>query len=74
MLQLINLSANATLFQSGGTTLDCNAPTGSPIVTLSPIDLAAGATASIVLEFVNPSRQAIAYSLQVLSGVGGTGP
>ena len=36
--------------------------------------VAAGATASIVLEFVNPSRQAIAYSLQVLSGVGGTGP
>jgi uncharacterized repeat protein (TIGR01451 family) len=69
-LQLINLSSNATLFAPSGTASACNPPAGSPLMTVSTSDLAAGATATISLEFVNPTQQTITYTTQVLSGGG----
>ena len=67
-LVLDNLSAGATLLNGSGHTT-CAAPSGSPYVSV-PGGLAAGASATVVLQFTNPSNAAIAYTSRVLSGAG----
>jgi hypothetical protein len=68
-LVLDGLSANATLYGATGTTA-CATPAGSPFInwqsTLSP-----GASASIVLQFTNPTKAGITYATRVLAGSGG---
>lgn len=69
LLALDGLSANATLFNPAGTTVNL-APLGSPYVSV-PIGgtvLAPGQTASVTLVFVNPTRAAINYTARVLAG------
>jgi hypothetical protein len=68
-LVLDNLSSNATLYNATGTTA-CATPAGSAFINWLS-SLAPGASASIVLQFVNPTRAGIAYSTRVLSGNGG---
>jgi hypothetical protein len=65
-LVLDNLSSNATLFNVSGTTA-CAVPAGSPFINLSG-GLNPGASASIVLQFTNPTKAGITYSTRVLSG------
>ena len=65
-LVLDNLSPNATLFNATGTT-SCAAPAGRPFVASSATSLAPGATLSFVLQFTNPTRQAITYNTRVLA-------
>ena len=68
-LVLNNLSSNATLYSPTGTTA-CATPAGSPFInwlsSLSP-----GASASIVLQFIDPTKTGITYATRVLSGSGG---
>jgi len=68
-LVLDNLSSNATLYSPTGTTA-CATPAGSPFInwlsSLSP-----GASASIVLQFIDPTKTGITYATRVLSGSGG---
>jgi len=69
LLALDGLSANATLFNPAGTTVNI-APLGSPYVSL-PVGgtvLAPGQTVSVTLVFVNPTRGAINYTARVLAG------
>jgi RHS repeat-associated protein len=68
-LVLDNLSSNATLFNLSGTTA-CALPAGSPFINLSG-DFNAGASASVTLEFTNPSRAGITYATRVLAGSAG---
>jgi hypothetical protein len=65
-LVLDNLSSNATLFNQTNTTA-CAAPSGSPYINLSG-GLNSGASASVVLQFTNPTRAGITYATRVLSG------
>jgi uncharacterized protein len=71
-LVLDNLSSNATLTGSTGTTTTV-APLGSPYVQVIPPNgsLASGASITTVLNFANPTRAAITYTTRILSG--GTG-
>ena len=64
-----NLSSNATLYNPSGTT-GCAAPAGSAFVNWGG-DLAPAASASIVLQFTNPTRGAITYATRVLAGTAG---
>lgn len=65
-LVLDGLTANATLFNSAGTT-GCAVPLGSPYVsTTGP--LAPGASVSVVLQFTDATRTGFSYSTRVLAG------
>jgi hypothetical protein len=64
-----SLSSNATLYNPGGMT-SCAAPAGSPFINWAS-DLAPAASASIVLQFTNPTRAAITYVPRVLAGTAG---
>jgi hypothetical protein len=66
---LDGLSSNATLFNPTGTTA-CATPAGSPFINWLS-SLAPGASASIVLQFTNPTKAGITYATRVLSGSGG---
>jgi len=68
-LVLDNLSSNATLFGSTGTT-SCAVPGGSPFINWLA-SLAPGASASIVLQFTDPTRAGITYATRILAGTGG---
>jgi hypothetical protein len=69
-LVLDNLSANATLVSANGTTANA-APLGSPYVTLSTGNLAAGGSVTVTLTFRNqPLNAAINYKTRVLAGPG----
>ncbi len=72
-LALDNLSGNANLLLSSGTTT-CTAPQNSPYIDTtidtSVAGLAPGASVSLVLQFVNPTRTAINYTPRVLSTSG----
>jgi hypothetical protein len=69
---LFNLSANATLFNKTGATASI-VPAGTPFVNV-PLgagnEVAAGASVSFQLEFVNPTNQAITYDARVRTGAG----
>jgi hypothetical protein len=65
-LAIDSLTANATLFNSAGTT-GCAVPLGSPYVsTTGP--LAPGSSASVVLQITDPTRTGFSYSTRVLAG------
>ena len=66
-LVLEGLSSNATLYNKKGTTGNGN-PYIDLVLSLGYLD--PGASVSIVLEFVNPSRQGITYTPHVLAGSG----
>ena len=68
-LVLDNLSSNATLFSPSGTTA-CAAPAGSPFINSSG-NLNPGASVSVTLQFMNPSRAGITYATRVLAGSAG---
>jgi hypothetical protein len=69
-LVLDNLSSNATLFNSSGTTA-CAAPSGSPYIS---VDVGADSVfsprerATVTLEFTNSSGQPVTYTTRVLAG------
>jgi len=65
-LVLDDLSSNAGLYNSAGTTA-CAAPLGSPYVTV-PGPLAPGKSATVVLQFTDPAKTGITYSTRVLAG------
>ena len=70
-LALDGLSANAALASSAGAT-GATAPSGSPLalVDVGPDHvLSPGESATVVLQFSNPSRAAITYSTRVLGKV-----
>jgi YVTN family beta-propeller protein len=64
-----NLSSNATLFNKSGDS-GCATPVGPYVnVAVGPDNvLSPGESATVVLEFTNPSNQSIAYSTRVLAG------
>lgn len=66
-LALDNLSANASLYGANGTTT-LLAPTGSSFVKLPISSLNAGQTATITLQFVNPTNAKITYTPRVTAG------
>ena len=68
-LVLDNLSSNSTLYNATGTTA-CATPAGSSFANLST-SLAPGASASILLQFTNPTRAGITYATRVLAGSAG---
>jgi hypothetical protein len=63
---LDKLSSNATLFNPTGTTL-CALPSGSPYINFTG-NLNPGASASITLQFANPTRAGISYATRILVG------
>lgn len=68
-LVLDGVSSNATLFAPSGTT-SCATPV-SPFVTINvgPDNvLSVGETASVVLEFTNPTNTSVNYTARVLAG------
>lgn len=65
-LVLDNLSSNATLFNASGTTA-CAAPLGSPYLTLSG-PLNGGGSATVLLQFTDPTKTGITYTTRVLAG------
>jgi hypothetical protein len=67
-LVLTGLNSNATLFNASGSTA-CAAPVGSAFINL-PGALNAGTSASVVLQFTDPTRAAITYSTKILAGSG----
>jgi hypothetical protein len=67
-LALDSLSANATLANSTGTT-SVYAPLNSPVITVPGSSLAPGASASVALQFTNPSNGAITYTARVLNSI-----
>lgn len=68
-LVLDRLSTSATVFNRSGST-SCAAPAGSYVdVYLGPTGtLEPGASTSVIVEFVNPTRQSIQYSPRALAG------
>ena len=69
-LALQSLSANATLFNSAGTT-QCAAPAGRPYVRLNPANgtWLPGQAISVTLDFLNSTPgQGITYTPRILSG------
>lgn len=68
VLALDSLSPTATLSNSAGVTA-AYAPLGSPYITVSGSPLAAGASASVTLQFNNPTNAAISYTSRVLNSV-----
>jgi hypothetical protein len=69
LLALDGLSSNATLRSAGGVT-QCDAPLGSPWITVAAGTLGAGQSESVALTFYDPTVQAIHYSARVLHGIG----
>jgi hypothetical protein len=70
-LALDGLSANATLATSAGTT-GATSPAGSPLALVNvgaDNILSPGETATVTLQFNNPTRAAITYTPRVLAGV-----
>jgi hypothetical protein len=69
LVVLDNLSANASLANPTGT-VSANPPVGGPYISIpgTSLGLAPGATASVVLQFANPTSGAIAYTTRVLPG------
>jgi len=70
-LALDGLSANATLASSAGVT-GATSPAGSPLALVNVgVDnvLSPGESAVVVLQFLNPTRAAISYSLRVLGNI-----
>jgi len=67
-LAIDNLSANASLVGVAGAT-SCNTPV-SPYMLVNADALAAGAAATVKLEFVNPTRAGITYTTRTLAGAG----
>lgn len=70
-LALDDLSSNATLANAAGTTATTS-PSGSPLLSVSvgPDNvLSPDESATVTLQFTNPSRAGIIYTLRVLSGV-----
>ena len=65
-LVLDDLSSNAGLYNSAGTT-QCAAPLGSPFVSLAG-PLAPGASTTAVLQFTDPKKTGISYTTRVLAG------
>jgi hypothetical protein len=68
-LVLDGLSSGATVYEASGVTDAVEAPAGSPYVN-GPNSLAAGGSATIVLQFSDPSHAAISYKTRVLAGAG----
>jgi hypothetical protein len=70
-LALDNLGSNATLIATNGTT-SLVGLSGSPYINfvLSGTSLGPGATATVSLNFVDPSNTLIAYVPRILAGVG----
>ena len=67
-LAVDNLSSNTTLSNAAGTVQDpANAPVGSPYVTVSGTGLAVGASATVTLQFTQPSSGGIADDLRVIA-------
>lgn len=67
-LVLDALSSNATLASSAGST-SVYGPLGSPYVLVTSGTLNPGATASITLQFTNPSNTGITYTARVLNNI-----
>jgi len=70
-LALDNLSANASLYNAAGTTANFP-PLGSPYIGVNVGGdnvLSPGETATVTLEFTDPTRGAINYIARVLSGM-----
>jgi len=65
-LAVNSLSANTTLINAAGVTLN-SLPAGSPYVVLSGSGLAAGASASVTLQFATPASGGITDSLSVIT-------
>jgi hypothetical protein len=65
-LVLDDLSSNAGLYNSAGTTA-CAAPLGSPYVTV-PGPIAPGKSTTVVLQFTDPTKTGISYATRVLAG------
>lgn len=68
-LVLDSLSANATLANKTGLT-SATLPAGRSYLAVQSGVLAAGASASVTLEFANPTQAAITYTTRVLTGPG----
>ena len=66
-LVLDNLSANASLYGTNGTTT-LLAPIGSSFVTLPVTNINAGQSVTGTLEFVNPTNAKITYTPRVTAG------
>jgi hypothetical protein len=69
---LDGLSPNATLFNANGTTSSA-LPSGSPFVNVnvgSDGTLTTNESVPVLLQFTNPSRTAISYTIRVLAGAG----
>ena len=68
-LVLDNLSANATLVNATGAVAN-NPPDGSPYITVPGTSggLPVGGSATVTLQFTNPSNTGITYTARVLNG------
>lgn len=66
-LALDNLSSGTTLTNATGITAH-NAPNGSPYITVTGADLAAGASATVTLQFTVPASGGITYSARTITG------
>ena len=69
-LVIESLSGNATLFNLTGATDSFFPPVGLPYINTTVASLASGQSASITLQFTNPSKAAITYTTRVLAGSG----
>lgn len=67
VLALDNLSSNTSLTNAAGTTAN-NAPAGSPYVTVAANGLAAGASATVTLQFALPSSGSVTYAARTITG------
>lgn len=65
---LDSLSTNATLFNANGST-SVYTPAGSSFITVPGATLAPGASASVTLQFNNPTNAAITYSPRTLNSI-----
>ena len=65
---LDSLSGNATLTNGSGATANY-APLAAPFIQVPGSSLAAGATATVTLQFANPSNAAIAYNNRTLNSI-----
>lgn len=66
VLVLDDLSVNTSLANKTGNTV--GAPAGNPYIVISNSSLAAGATATVSLEFTSPSSGGITYTPRPMSG------
>ncbi len=68
-LALDNVPSNASLFGIAGDTL-CNQPQGSPYINIATGPLAAGASVTGVVEYIDTALTGITYNVRVLAGPG----